>query len=202
MLSLEEEGELPAGFTRVRRLTGGWQVSFPMGRMVNYDKSFTLECTFRAETLDCRQLIFSSYKGRGDNSLMVEVTALNRLRGWIGGGEKFDMESGLNQGQEAVLTAEYTPGSYRLTCGDKTGEAAVTLSGQSREPLCLLMDSRSSANTFSGMRISLCAFRWTEDGETVMELVPALDTAGVPCLWDRINQQALYNNGEGAVEWT
>ena len=43
--------------------------------------------------------------------------------------------------------------------------------------------------------------RFYENGELVCEMRPCLDADGVPCMYDLIRQQTLYNQGTGSFTW-
>ena len=43
--------------------------------------------------------------------------------------------------------------------------------------------------------------RFYENGELVCDMRPCLDADGVPCMYDLIRQQTLYNKGTGSFTW-
>ena len=43
--------------------------------------------------------------------------------------------------------------------------------------------------------------RFYENGELVCDMRPCLDADGVPCMYDLIRQQTLYNKGTGSSAW-
>ena len=54
-------------------------------------------------------------------------------------------------------------------------------------------------NNWSGNKAVMRLYSYT-DG-SAQQLVPCLDTDGVPCLYDLIGKTALYNQGTGAFTW-
>lgn len=47
----------------------------------------------------------------------------------------------------------------------------------------------------------LFSFSMTENGITILDLIPCLDDEGVPCLYDIISKTYLYNSGTGQFEY-
>ena len=54
-------------------------------------------------------------------------------------------------------------------------------------------------NNWSGNKAVMRLYSYT-DGDA-QQLVPCLDTNGVPCLYDLIGKTALYNQGAGSFTW-
>lgn len=54
-------------------------------------------------------------------------------------------------------------------------------------------------NNWTGNKASMRLYSYT-DG-SAQQLVPCLDTDGVPCLYDLISKTAFYNQGSGSFTW-
>ena len=52
--------------------------------------------------------------------------------------------------------------------------------------------------TTDGGRIRIKRFYITRDGAYTLNLIPALDRNGIPCMYDTVSKQTFYNAGEGS----
>lgn len=57
----------------------------------------------------------------------------------------------------------------------------------------------TGANNMGKSQIYYC--RLYENGELVCDMRPCLDTDGVPCMYDLVRKQTLYNQGTGSFTW-
>ena len=57
----------------------------------------------------------------------------------------------------------------------------------------------TGATNMSKSQIYYC--RFYENGELICDMRPCLDADGVPCMYDLIRQQTLYNQGTGSFTW-
>lgn len=67
-------------------------------------------------------------------------------------------------------------------------------------PLWLFCVNTAGSADFVGQS-RLRYFRVFEDGQLVLDLIPVLDSKGVPCLYDRANNKFYYNQGTGEFSY-
>ena len=64
-----------------------------------------------------------------------------------------------------------------------------------------LFARHTPTGTTSMIKSQIYYCRFYENGELVCDMRPCLDAGGVPCMYDLIRQQTLYNQGTGSFTW-
>ena len=77
---------------------------------------------------------------------------------------------------------------------DADGNYAGALPGERAEAGELIIFR--GTNAYGGIRIK--RFYITRDGEYTLNLIPALDRNGTPCMYDTVSKQTFYNAGQGS----
>lgn len=101
------------------------------------------------------------------------------------------------------LILKSTGALFKLT--DSTGIEKIETAndtGYIGSQLSLYLFARhdpTGANNMGKSQIYYC--RLYENGELVCDMRPCLDADGVPCMYDLIRQQTLYNKGAGSFTW-
>lgn len=98
----------------------------------------------------------------------------------------------------ATLEAEYTKDGYEYTI--TIDNSAYDFDGTTIPFYLFGRNENGSANLPSGT-LNICFFKFFENGSTVMNLVPCLDSNGTPCMFDTIKRKTFYNAGTGDFLW-
>ena len=106
-------------------------------------------------------------------------------------------------GMQSPITLRNTGELFKAT--DSVGiEKSLTLddAGYVGPELTIYLFARhttAGATNMSKSQIYYC--RFYENGELICDMRPCLDTDGVPCMYDLIRRQTLYNQGTGSFTW-
>ena len=106
-------------------------------------------------------------------------------------------------GMQKPITLRNTGELFKAT--DNVGiERSLTLddAGYVGPELTIYLFARhvpEGATDKSKSQIYYC--RFYENGELICDMRPCLDTDGVPCMYDLIRRQTLYNQGTGSFTW-
>ena len=98
----------------------------------------------------------------------------------------------------AILTATFTRGGIEYT--STIDNSAYDFDGTTIPFYLFGRNNNGSANLPSGT-LSIWLFSFFENGSTVMNLVPCLDSNGTPCMFDTVKRKTFYNAGTGDFLW-
>ena len=112
--------------------------------------------------------------------------------------------TGINvYGMQNPITLRNTGELFKAT--DNVGiERSLTLddAGYVGSEQTIYLFARNTPTGAIGISKSLIYYcRFYENGELVCDMCPCLDADGVPCMFDLIRQQTLYNQGTGSFTW-
>ena len=98
----------------------------------------------------------------------------------------------------AILTATYTKDGSEIT--GTVGKPIFKFDGTSIPFYLFGRNDNGSAN-LSYRPLNIYSFSFLENGSTVMNLVPCLDSNGTPCMFDTVKRKTFYNAGTGDFLW-
>ena len=98
----------------------------------------------------------------------------------------------------ALLTATYTKDGNEYT--STLDNSAHKFDGTTI-PFYLFGRNNNGSATLPGGTLNIKFFSFFENGSTVMNLVPCLDSNGTPCMFDTIKRKTFYNAGTGDFLW-
>lgn len=98
----------------------------------------------------------------------------------------------------ATLEAEYTKNGYEYT--STIDNSAHDFDGTSI-PFYLFGRNQNGFAKLPSGTLNIRFFSFFENGSTVMNLIPCLDSNGTPCMFDTIKRKTFYNAGTGDFLW-
>ena len=141
----------------------------------------------------CEKGLLLSYQERDSGVLFAQIF----------GGNVYSTDSGMGS---IALTDRHTA---VIDCANKTW----TIDGQVAHPalyigtenlgnnmLVFARHGRDGALT-GNSKTTLYSLKFSRGGETILDLRPCLDPAGVACMFDTVAQQYHYNLGTGEFTW-
>lgn len=197
MLQQEQEG-LPEGYTKLNYLQSTGTQYINTGYIYGPNSDFSTK------------MYFNNARGQlcgavDDNSRIALATDIQRSL-------YFARFSG-NFGAPSCTPANYL---YKLSTHGATLEAeytkdgstyVYTLDNQARDfdgttiPFYLFGRNDNGSATLPSGTLNIKFFSFFENGSTVMNLVPCLDSNGTPCMFDVVGRTTLYNAGTGDFLW-
>lgn len=196
MLQQEQEG-LPSGYTQLNYLKSTGTQYINTGYIYGSNSDFSTE------------MYFFNAKGQlcgavNDNARIALAIAQGALY--------FALYNG-NLGAPSISYANYC---YKLSTNGAILTATYTKDGSEHTriidnsahdfdgttiPFYLFgRNENGSANLLSGS-MNIRFFSFFENGSTVMNLVPCLDSNGTPCMFDTVKRKTFYNAGTGDFLW-
>ena len=119
---------------------------------------------------------------------------------WAGRGTSVQLYMG---GMIKPLTLKNTSSLFKLT--DSIGEEKRAVSNNpdyvGSQLTIYLFARHTPTGTTNMIKSQIYYCRFYENGELVCDMRPCLDADGVPCMYDLIRQQTLYNKGTGSFTW-
>lgn len=188
----QAQSGLPEGFTAVNYLQSSGTQYIDTGRKLTQDSDITIDFMIVGEKIR-NAAIFGSRESAAKNNL------------------------GLFQNRNPVVFSgdfsEYP--KYRFTTGTSLNRTKIRMNKTGVWVNDILQKSWSDVANFetptNGLIFDVGYNNWTgnkaimrlysyTDGDA-QQLVPCLDTNGVPCLYDLIGKTTLYNQGAGSFTW-
>ncbi len=192
---LEDSEQLPEGYTAVDYLQASGAQWIDTG--YRYSASSDVEVKFDAPSGD-EGTDLGAQDSSGANYTFVIVLANILL--WLGRGGSNNINV---SGMQKPITLRNIGKLFKVT--DSAGkERTVTLedTGYVGPELTIYLFARhksTGATNMSKSQIYYC--RFYENGELVCDMRPCLDTDSVPCMYDLVRKQTLYNQGTGSFTW-
>ena len=183
---------LPEGYTAVNYLQSSGTQYIDTGRKLTQDSDITIDFRIVGEINRSAGMFGSRQSAYENNLAMFQTTSPNIF---------------------AVDFSEYP--KYRFTAAsslertkiraNKTGVWVNDILQKSWSDVAnfetptngLIFDVGN--NNWTGNKAAMRLYSYT-DG-SAQQLVPCLDTSGIPCLYDLISKTAFYNQGSGSFTW-
>jgi hypothetical protein len=187
-------GPLPAGWTECEYLesTGTQFLTMPTG-LLTTNSFFYFEYQVVSNIVNKNNGIFGTTGGASRYGAFLPTPATGTEHRYFYGGSSFLSYSGGNARQTAVLEHPelkfYTNG---VLVASRTGVNTGTNDGTTFRLFSIGGFNATSASRF-------WSFTLKDRGAATnrINLVPALDTNGIPCMFDTVTQTPLYNAGTG-----
>ena len=197
---MADRGELPAGYRRCKYLEATKGTPYidtlilPTSNMI---MDITVSSSKFGVSSNAIAIAGSRYSTSGPSFSLVywlnPSTSKNEVR--------FDCGNYINSGTSTAITKNNI---YNFRFGNGTGNyqdgvLVSTSSGEVESGFNIYVFSINEQNKLvnwsdnNGLRIY--RFNIMRNGEIIMNLIPALDPSGVPCMYDTVTKQPYYNQG-------
>ena len=188
--------ELPTGYQRCKFLKKSGTAYIDTGiipdKSMDYDVVFDVESTYQGSLY-----IFgsdSSYQNgfnlgcdfRNEEGIrFCKFYTLNYYKTYIklNSGVQYSVQMGENQFAVNSKVISAISGSY--VCA-----YSLILFGTNRNGQAMVNDTYCK-------NLRIYSFTISKDGKKIMNLIPALDRNGTPCMYDTVSKQTFYNEGTG-----
>lgn len=188
--------ELPAGYKRCKFLKKSDTAYIDTGiipdKSMDYDIVFDIESTYQGSLY-----VFgsdSSYQNgfnlgcdfRNEEGIrFCKFYTLNYYKTYIklNSGVQYSVQMGENQFVVNSKVISAISGSY--VCAYR-----LILFGTNRKGQAMVSDVYCK-------NLRIYSFTISKDGNKIMNLIPALDRSGTPCMYDTVSKQTFYNEGTG-----
>lgn len=188
----QEQSGLPEGYTAVNYLQSSGTQYIDTGRKLTQDSDITIDFMI-IDRLDNDAGILGSRESPSKNNLALFKQSSDRL--FVGdfseyGKHRFRTASSLNRTKIRMNKAGVWVNDILKTSWSDVANFETPTNG-------LIFDVGN--NNWTGKKAIMRLYGYT-DGNA-QQLVPCLDTNGVPCLYDLISKTAFYNQGSGSFTW-
>ena len=190
------KSELPAGYKRCKYLKKSGEAYIDTGvipdKSMDFDVVFAVESTYKGSVYvfgsDNSYKIGFNLCSDMENSGGIRVckfTATNLVETKIllKSGVQYSVQ--IRENQIIVDSKEFSRGSGSYIC-----QFSLILFGTNRK-------GNAMVNKTYCQNLKVYSFSIAKDGEKIMNLVPALDKSGKPCMYDTVKKQPHYNAGSG-----
>ena len=189
---LEDSEQLPEGYTALEYIQSSGSQHIDTGRKLTQNSDITIDFMIVGE-INRNAGIFGSRESASKNNLaLFQGTSPNVFSGDFSEYQqhRFQTSSSLNRTKIRMnKTAIWVNDILKKFWSDVTDFETPTNG--------LIFDVGN--NNWSGNNAVMRLYSYT-DG-SVQQLVPCLDTKGVPCLYDIIGKATLYNQGTDSFTW-
>ena len=191
MMLKKSSGGLPDGFTAVNYLQSTGTQYIDTGRKLTQDSDITIDFMI-VDKLDSDAGIFGSRESATKNNLALFKQRSDRL--FVGDFSKypkyrFMTASSLNRTKIRMNKAGVWVNDILIKSWSDVADFETPTNG-------LIFDVY---NNWTGKKAVMRLYSYA-DGNA-QKLVPCLDANGVPCMYDLIRRQTLYNQGTGSFTW-
>ena len=188
----QEQSGLPEGYTAVNYLQSSGTQYIDTGRKLTQDSDITIDFMI-IDKLDNDAGILGSRESAAKNNLALFKQRSDRL--FVGDFSaypkyRFTTPSSLNRTKIRMNKAGVWVNDILKKSWSDVADFETPTNG-------LIFDVGN--NNWTGNKAVMRLYGYT-DG-SAQQLVPCLDTDGVPCLYDLIGKTALYNLGTGSFTW-
>lgn len=184
-------GGLPEGYTAVDYLQSSGTQYIDTGRKLTQDSDITIDFMIVGEKNRSAGVLGSRESASKNNLTLFQDWGSSSFVGdFSGNGHRFSTASSLNRTKIRMNKAGVWVNDILKTSWSNVANFETPTNG-------LIFDVGN--NNWTGNKAIMRLYGYT-DGNT-QQLVPCLDTDGVPCLYDLIGKTALYNQGAGSFTW-
>ena len=189
--------ELPTGYQRCKFLKKSGTAYIDTGiipdKSMDYDVVFDVESTYQGSLY-----VFGSDSSyREGFNLGIDFTTQSGIRVCrFSTSDYYSTFIKLNSGVQysvqicenhlAVNSKVFSVGSGSYVC-----TYSLILFGTNR-------NGKSMVNGTYCKNLRIYSFTISKDGKKIMNLIPALDRNGTPCMYDTVSKQTFYNAGQGS----
>ena len=197
MLQQKQEG-LPNGYTQLKYLKSTGTQYINTGYIYGSNSDFSTEMYFTNAT--------GQLCGAVDDNARIVLAK--------GGGKLFFARYNGNLGAPSISSASYyyklsTHGAILTATYTRTdgNEYTGTLDNSAHDfdgttiPFYLFGRNENGSATLPSGTLNIKFFSFFENGSTVMNLIPCLDSNGTPCMFDTVKRKTFYNAGTGDFLW-
>lgn len=185
-------GGLPSGYTAVDYLQSSGTQYIDTGRKLTQDSDITIDFSIVGE-INRDAGVFGSRESASKNNLtLFQNKSPHAFSGDFSEYQKhrFTTASSLNRTKIRMNKAGVWVNDILIKSWSNVANFETPTNG-------LIFDVGN--NNWTGNKAVMRLYSYT-DGDT-QQLVPCLDTEGVPCMFDLIRRQTLYNQGTGSFTW-
>ena len=183
---------LPEGYTAVNYLQSSGTQYIDTGRKLTQDSDITIDFMIVGE-INRNAGIFGSREGASKNNLEIfQQTSPNEFICDFSEFQRHRFRTALTSERikiRANKTGVWVNDILKTSWSDVANFETPTNG--------LIFDIGN--NNWTGNKAVMRLYSYT-DGDA-QQLVPCLDTNGVPCLYDLLGKTTLYNQGTGSVTW-
>ena len=183
---------LPDDFTPVNFLQSSGSQYIDTGRKLTQDSDITIDFRIVGE-INRNAGIFGSRESASKNNLaLFQITSPNTFNGDFSEylNHRFTTASSLERTKIQINKAGVWVNDILKKSWSDVADFETPTNG-------LIFDVGN--NNWTGNKAAMRLYSYT-DG-SAQQLVPCLDTSGIPCLYDLISKTAFYNQGSGSFTW-
>lgn len=198
---------LPTGYTRLSYLESSGTQYIDTGKVFDYSAEDELYVRFAVTNIAKTQILFGTYVNKL-NSAGEDLHCGNQLV-VINKGLRFDMANeytyaGANVSENEVYDYTVTNGKIECSVTSEVFDINVDSPGIVTDYSMYLFSKNNKgtpeSETMAYARVY--EFYYKENGVDTIHLIPALDVDGVPCMYDLVGGNTLYNAGSGSFAYT
>ena len=192
MMLKKSGGGLPSGYTAVNYLQSSGSQYIDTGRKLTQDSDITIDFMIVGK-INRNAGIFGSRESASKNNLaLFQVTQPNAFNGDFSEyqNHRLSVDSSLNRIKIRMNKAGGWVNDILKKSWSNVANFETPTNG-------LIFDVGN--NNWTNNKAVMRLYSYT-DGDA-QQLVPCLDTDGVPCLYDLIGKTTLYNQGAGSFTW-
>ena len=193
MMLKKSGGGLPSGYTAVDYLQSSGAQWIDTGYKCGIDSDIEVKFgTYANGTL------LGAQDSDNNNYKFVIVILGGNL--WVGRGESVALYMG---DMIKPLILKNMSSLFKLidSTGKEKSEASNNPNYVGSQLSIYLFARHTPTGTTNMIKSQIYYCRFYENGELVCDMRPCLDADGVPCMYDLIRQQTLYNKGTGSFTW-
>lgn len=179
---------LPPGYTRLAFLQGTGTQYINTGAAGNENSEVL--CTFERTTAENKCVYAVPNTSTGMNGFFVWGSAMETLR-YDWGAKNYGCKNAYPGG---MVTSIQSPAGATVNGVQVLGPFPAE---SFRISNFLLFSHVASATPFMANNVRMARWALKTDGKPVRDMVPALDTAGTPCMYDRVTRTAYKRSGSG-----
>ena len=194
-LMTQSLGDIPFGYKRCKFLKKSDTAYIDTGiipdKRMDYDVVFDVESTYKGSLY-----VFGSDSSYNNGfNLANDFASADGIRACKFSTSFYKTHIRLNSGvqysvkicenQFAVNSEVFSVGSGLYVCA-----YSLILFGTNRE-------GKAMVNGTYCRNLRIYSFTISKDGKKIMNLIPALDRNGTPCMYDTVSKQTFYNEGTG-----
>lgn len=188
----QEQSGLPEGYTAVNYLQSSGTQYIDTGRKLTQDSDITIDFMIVGEKNRSAGIFGSRESSRKNNLALSQDGGSNYFAG--------DFSKYPEYRFTMVLTLERIKIQMNKTgvwVNDILQKSWSNVANFETPTNGLIFDVGN--NNWTGNKAIMRLYSYT-DG-SAQQLVPCLDTSGIPCLYDLISKTAFYNQGSGSFTW-
>jgi len=148
-------------------------------------------CKFQFMEIKAQARVFGT-GSRKDTSGVIDTVL------YINGSKKFAFTRSHGNWSSWNISADTNVHTFKTTSNTKAWLDSTALTnkvGSGDSPKLALFNYFINGSSKWRCTVRIFNFTCTEDGETVLDLIPVLDMKGRPCMYDKVSRKKYYNSG-------